>query len=302
MRGNERLETVRTLTVLIAICVVLVTLPAPAQQVENDAAKHLVTRYYECVRASAADQIKIIRDRRMAVEQSFLACATEERTIRVYMSLENISPATAESIILKHKTALKNEFEQARRVSDKETRVLKRTQVAEALLNSLFSDDTQSTATAAFNYCTETSKQIPRNTQAEDEELERVTTSSDWKRMESDAKTVQYSRWQLQKRLKECVLISQDIRVRKFSTATVEALLWIRLAGTFDLAGLRTHRELMSAFIVMMEMEIRSPIYTGSTFGPHFARQAELTPFCYCNRVKMMGAASDPTRARSFRC
>jgi hypothetical protein len=96
---------------LFAVLLLLPTLCAQAQKTDiGGIGDTLLNRYYACVRASAAVQIKVTMDRRLAVEQAFLACATEEHSIRTFMALGNLAPSIADAVILKHKNTLKQEL------------------------------------------------------------------------------------------------------------------------------------------------------------------------------------------------
>lgn len=73
--------------------------PAFAQGIEP-----LVKRYNDCVLTVS---IGIVGERRMAAEQSFFACQTEEQAIRAYFALINMPPASTEAALVRRKLALK---------------------------------------------------------------------------------------------------------------------------------------------------------------------------------------------------
>lgn len=85
----------------------------PASSPQNDV-QPMLDRYYKCVRDSAASQMvaqaRTVRDGNAIAELAFQACATEEGTIRTYMTIMNINGAMANTVIIKHRTTLKQEI------------------------------------------------------------------------------------------------------------------------------------------------------------------------------------------------
>lgn len=85
----------------------------PRPEPQNDV-QPMLDRYYRCVRDSAASQMiaqaKMTRDGNAIAEAAFMACGTEEGTIRTYMSIVGINGAAANTVIIKHRTALKQEI------------------------------------------------------------------------------------------------------------------------------------------------------------------------------------------------
>ena len=113
---------------------------------------------------------------------------------------------------------------------------LERTQAAERLQNSVIDmKSREAFAAAILNYCTETSKNLPVNSQKEDDELEKALAGPfDIKRIEKIVETIEYSRRALQKALSQCTRISGDIVRRSYTTRNGEAILWVNLEGVFD--------------------------------------------------------------------
>jgi hypothetical protein len=91
----------RTLSVLA----VLAGGPCAAQPF--DIQQNLVAPHEACIRRSAAAQMRMTTDRDLAVENAFLACATEEGRIRTYFILRGVSPEKVEAVILQRKMILK---------------------------------------------------------------------------------------------------------------------------------------------------------------------------------------------------
>lgn len=113
---------------------------------------------------------------------------------------------------------------------------LERTRVAEQLITaSLDAGRSRKTfASAIFDYCTQTSNHLPRNTQKEDEQLTAEITSADFGRMTRAAETIQFSRYQLQKVLTDCAQVSRTILELTNPGTAAEAAMWVRLEGTLD--------------------------------------------------------------------
>ena len=64
---------------------------------KNSPITQLVTRYYDCVRKSAATQIQLVPDRALAAEQAFAACQTEERAIHAWLVASSVEPSIAQA-------------------------------------------------------------------------------------------------------------------------------------------------------------------------------------------------------------
>jgi hypothetical protein len=82
-----------------------------AEQAEADRnaaiQKNLIAPYDSCVRASAAQQLRINPDRNLAVENAFIACTTEEGRIRAHFRLTGSNPAVIDAAMLKRRAMLK---------------------------------------------------------------------------------------------------------------------------------------------------------------------------------------------------
>jgi len=93
----------------------------------------------------------------------------------------------------------------------------------------------QSFAETILNYCTETANHLPRNSQEEDQWLQRELASKDVDRMKRAAMTIQSDRQSLQQMLGECVQVSKSIVEHRYTSPATEAALWVKLEGVFDL-------------------------------------------------------------------
>jgi hypothetical protein len=87
---------------------------------------------------------------------------------------------------------------------------IERTQAAEQLLTAALSAGQRKPfAKAIFEYCTQTSNHLPRNSAKEDEELAAAVTSWNVGRLQADPTS--FSRYSLQKALRECAQNSKRI-------------------------------------------------------------------------------------------
>jgi hypothetical protein len=63
--------------------------------------------YFDCVKKSANSFLLTSSDKSMAVEQGFLACATEEQAIEIWLKSKHIEPIQMEPMIVTMKLAIK---------------------------------------------------------------------------------------------------------------------------------------------------------------------------------------------------
>jgi hypothetical protein len=84
---------------VFSIILLLASASAEAQGV-----KPIIKRYDDCVLTVS---LGIPGERRMAAEQSFRACQTEEQAIRAYFMLTGMPPASVETAMVSRKQQLK---------------------------------------------------------------------------------------------------------------------------------------------------------------------------------------------------
>lgn len=86
---------------------------AAAQQSENiKQLDGIINRYHACFDASTQNQFlrQIDAEPNMVAEVAFHACATEEQTLSVFLTLHGTPPGVASAIILKHRNSLKHKI------------------------------------------------------------------------------------------------------------------------------------------------------------------------------------------------
>jgi hypothetical protein len=111
---------------------------------------------------------------------------------------------------------------------------LERTRVAEQLIPASLDAgrSPKAFAKAIFDYCSQTSNHMPRNTQKEDEQIAAAYASFNIDRLKQTDPLSIY-RYELQKSLNECKQNSKSI-VEQNNRPAIQAALWIKIEGSFD--------------------------------------------------------------------
>jgi hypothetical protein len=94
----------------------------------------------------------------------------------------------------------------------------------------------QDFAQAIFDYCRDTSNNLPKNSPKDDEQIEAAFASGNVSWLYANAATMEATRYHFQKMLKECMEISRSILAPTGPIA--EAFLWVKLEGAFDFVSL----------------------------------------------------------------
>jgi hypothetical protein len=86
------------------LALALAAVPAKADDITR-----IVGRWDRCFFASTRSQFNanILAEPNMVAEIAFEACRTEEQSLEAFLALNSVLPATAISIILRHRSALK---------------------------------------------------------------------------------------------------------------------------------------------------------------------------------------------------